>query len=329
MKIHTKIVWDRLGDVILDDVLTYDGPISEAKGSQTTIQQGQSAPWTAQQGYLTSGFQQAQQQLNSSKPSYYPDSTVVPYSQPTQQGMQQTQDIANGMQMPTHAYNEVWSTISGDHQQAPQNWAAQFSNPNAGAMNPYTQQDPNAYINQLTNSIGRSVVPGVQGQFAGAGRSGDSPMAQQAMAKGISDALAPYAFNSAENAQGRMFSAGQQATQNQYDSAQNAINLGANQFGQERQNQINAVNQAPGVEAGMYGPSQALMNVGAMQEDLSGRNLQDTIDRFNFGQNIDQQKLADYMSLIQGNYGGTNVSQAQKNDSWNVPIPGLGSVKAK
>lgn len=399
MRVHTEIVWDWSGKLLEDQLEDYSGPVSETKGSQTTIQQGNSAPWSAQQGYLTSGFQEAQNQFNSNKPSYYPNSTVVPYSAPTLQGMQQTQDVANSSTLPGQAAGALSDTLSGGHQQDPASWAAQFSNPNAGAMNPnagminpnagvmaptatnsnagtmnpYLGQNPNAYIDQLTQSIGRSVIPGVQSQFGMAGRSGDSPMAQQAMAKGIADAMAPYQFNSAENAQQRMFTGGQdwanqmfgagesqaaraqgasnqqaqnlygagadwlanmfgagsQATQNQFNAGQNAINLGAGQYGQERQNQVNAISQAPGTEAARYAPGQANMNVGAMQEDLSGRTLQDAIDRFNFGQNIDQQKLADYMSLIQGNYGGTNQSAAQKKDSWNVPIPGLGSVQAK
>jgi hypothetical protein len=36
--------------------------------------------------------------------------------------------------------------------------------------------------------------------------------------------------------------------------------------------------------------------------------LQDEMNRWNFGQNVDRQKLADFMNMVQGNYGGQSSS---------------------
>ena len=466
MKIHTKIVWDADGAELLDDWFAYDGPVAEAGGgSSKEIQQTSQGPWLQQQPYLVRGFTEAQKNFESSKPSYYPDSTVVPFSEQTKSGMGLMQGLAESSQLPGQAASQIGSTVGGDYLDSPENWAARtrnpasdYMNPNADAYagvttnrnadvgsdlatnrnmgasnpyagginpfggvkgdvgyNPYMAQGGNQYIDAVTNSISRSVVPQVTSRFAGAGRTGESPIAQQAIAKGIADALAPYQFGSAEAEMGRRFSggeslagraqsssenqmnrmftsgsdlvnrlftsgeaqagrefaggeseaarlqaiseaqagrqfsageteaqraqvarealagrqfeAGADLTNRQFQGGENALARGMAEYDAERQRQLGAAGMAPDIEASRYQGADQLLKVGGLQEQKSGENLQDSIDRFNFDQNLPTQKLADYMAMVTGNYGaaGTNISNASYKQPFAQTFAQIGS----
>ena len=60
-------------------------------GSQpagNTVTNSSSAPWESQQPYLEKGFEEAQNLYESATPEYYPDSTVAPMNQLTDQALQ-------------------------------------------------------------------------------------------------------------------------------------------------------------------------------------------------------------------------------------------------
>jgi len=63
----------------------------------------ETSPWAAQQPYLQTGFQTAQNLLNSGQPSYYPNATYVPMSGTT------AGSLAGG----ENAANTMWNNISG------------------------------------------------------------------------------------------------------------------------------------------------------------------------------------------------------------------------
>lgn len=341
MRVHTKIIWDSDGRELLDDWVSYSGPIahlgggSSQKQQQQSTQQTSTGPWAAQQPYLTQGFQAAQDNFQSSNPSFYPGSTVTPFSSATTQGQGLIQGLAASDKLPGQAAQQVGATASGGYQADPQSWIngltnpnMNASNPNANASNPNLGQDPNAYIGAVTDAATRAATSGVHSQYAGAGRTGDSPIAQAAIARGIADSVAPLQFNSAEAAQqrnftsgenlaSRQFTSGENLAQRQFTGGQNAVSQGMSAYDAERQRQLQAAGMAPATDAAQYAPAQQLENVGAQQEQKSGQTLQDQIDRFNFDQNLPQQKLADYMNIVGGqNWGqsgttnGTNISNA-------------------
>lgn len=259
MKIYNKIIWDADGNEVLSDWFDYSGPVSHAGGgSSKQTQQTSTGPWTVQQPYLAQGFSEAYKNYQSDSPQYYPDSTVTPFSDATNQGLSLTKGLADSSVLPGQAADQVGATTSGAYLRSPQDWASSFQNPaanninpaanvrastaynpsanvgnaSAGAFNPYAgvkgdvgsnpymTQGPNGYADAVTNSISRSVIPQVTSQFAAAGRNGDSPIAQQAIAKGIADALAPYQFNSAEAEAGRRFSGGESLASRQQNSSE-------------------------------------------------------------------------------------------------------------
>lgn len=133
----------------------------------------------------------------------------------------------------------------------------------------------NPYFSQMADRITANVLPGIDARFAAAGRSG-SGLHGRAVGEGLGDAI------------------GQLAYQN---------------YGQERQNQLAAAQVAPQMAQLDYIDPQMLQQVGAAYEQQAGANLQDEINRFNYEQNLPDQKLRQYMSLVGGgSYGGSSTA---------------------
>jgi hypothetical protein len=84
----------------------------------------------------------------------------------------------------------------------------------------------------------------------------------------------------------------------------------ASQYGQERQNQLAAQNALPQLMQSQYLPQQQLLNVGGMNEQMAGQQLQDQINRYNFAQQEPANRLAMLSQFAQGNYGGSQTSSA-------------------
>jgi len=151
--------------------------------SGTTISQTSSSPWSGQQPYLTEGFSQAQGLLNTPS-EYYPNDTVVPFSQQTEAGLQAQESRAlSGSPLLESAQGEAQKTLGGEYLNA--------GNPAFGAM---------------AERIRNEVRPGIDSQFAGAGRYGGAGH-EEMMARTYADAMAPLEFQNYTNERGNMQSA--------------------------------------------------------------------------------------------------------------------------
>lgn len=153
-------------------------------GSSTTTQK--SEPWEGQQPYLKQGFAAAQNEFQSGKPEFFPDSTVVPFSPETEAGLdiqrQQAYDPNSTINM---ADREVGNTLQGQN----------------------LSLDSPLYQN-LLQGVTRSVRPGIDSSFAGAGRFG-SPLHAEAMSRGVTQGFLPFL----ESERGRQYSATDRAGQ--------------------------------------------------------------------------------------------------------------------
>ena len=137
----------------------------------------------------------------------------------------------------------------------------------------------NPYIGGLTDSINAQVRPMVDSRFSGAGRYGSTAHAG-ATSDAMTRALAPLMFNSYEAERGRM---------------------GA------------TMAQAPSLAQADYGDISALGSVGKELQGLSQDQINAAIEKHNFEQNTEANKLAQYMQQIGGNYGGQSTQvQSQK-----------------
>jgi hypothetical protein len=143
----------------------------------------------------------------------------------------------------------------------------------------------NPYLSQVAQSVGDAVRPQVDSRFVASGRYG-SPGYAEATARALADAIAPYAFQN---------------------------------YTAERTNMERTASDAPALAQADYTDISALGDVGARRQAQAQALLQDEVNRWNFNQNRDAARLAQYLAMIQGNYGNTtNTSQtvdAQRSDS--------------
>lgn len=157
---------------------------SKSSGSSTTTQRTE--PWEGQQPFLRQGFQAAQNEFQSGRPEFFPDSTVVPFSPETEAGLNmQTGQALDPNSTINLADQEVGSTLRGEN----------------------LSLDSPLYQN-LLQGVSRAVRPGVDSGFARSGRFG-SPIHAEAMSRGITQGFLPFL----ESERGRQFSATERAGQ--------------------------------------------------------------------------------------------------------------------
>ena len=147
-------------------------PLSQMKGgggggSSRTVQTTNTAPWSSQQPYLAQGFATAKGlYFDEPNPTYYPGSTVVPFSGETEESLQGIAARARaGSPLVKDAQGLLSKTIAGDYL--------------------YGGQGFDAALNAARNKI----IPDVESQFARQGRSG-SGLARAAEAGQIGDSFA-------------------------------------------------------------------------------------------------------------------------------------------
>ena len=239
-------------------------PNAGASGStQTTTT---SAPWSGQQPYLTSGFQQAQNLFNQGGPQYYPGQT---YAGPTGlqlQGIQNEADIGLGGTQAQNAANPALSNILGNNWLGANPSNSLYQNAASGGMNVNTGgyfspiasgqqtntmgQDTlnqfasggmlsanNPYFQQMAATTAANVMPQLQSQFD-AGNRLDSGLATRAASEGLSDSIGGMAYQNYQQGLGQAQSAasnlsqiGQQNIGNQMQAANALSNLGFGNIG--------------------------------------------------------------------------------------------------
>ena len=169
----------------------------------------------------------------------------------------------------------------------------------------------NQAANVITDQFNNEVAPGIDSQFAASGRMGSGMYANQR--------------NRAEDTLTRSLS----------DMGER---MAFNNYANERGNQMNAMQMAPGMAMTDYQDASQLANVGAARESQTQAQLQDRVNRFNFEQNQPWDKLAKYSGLVSGGYGSQGSSStpvftntaanflggAATGASLGAQIPGLG-----
>lgn len=218
----------------------------------TTTTTSNTTPWAGQQPYLTYGFQQAQNNYQNQTPQYFPNQGWVDFSQPTLDGLGQTQGIANQNQVGFAGANEAFNTLSGQY------------------------LDSNPYINDIVDRTTADVGNSVNSAFASGGRYGSNAHADT-LSQSVADASAGIRYQN---------------------------------YGDERENMMRGLALAPQSDALQYAGADRLMGVGSALENKQYEVLQDDVNRWNFDQNQPDTQLANYMGLIQGNYGGQTNSTA-------------------
>ena len=273
-------------------------------GTQTVVQQANQEPWSGQQPYLERGFGEAEQVLDTPQ-SYFPGTTVVPFSNQTEQALQSTENLATAGNPNQAAQTSAMAGLLGPNQ----NPAMSMYQDVAGG----SYQGGNPAYDAMVNRIQSTVAPSIDSGFAGSGRYG-SGAHTEAKARGMADAIAPLAFQNYENERGRQMQALQ------------GLSGG---YGQGQQAQLGALSQAPAQNMARYADAAALGGVGQQREGLAQSQLQDAINRWNFSQQEPTNRLGNYMGLVGGGYGTSGTTQTTSPTQSSNPLMqllGIGST---
>ena len=237
--------------------------MSSGGGSQTTTQRTE--PYAPAEPFLQDILGEAQNIYRSGAGrQFFPGSTVVPFATQTQSALDLGQAAALEQAGPSQLMNLAGSTISDFASGAGQN----------------------QYLDQIRSGITSDVMGNIATQFGGMGRTGTSPQAQQAAARGITQAYAPIAANLSQA---------------------------------ERSRQLAAAGQLPSLQQQMdarrFGGIGQLSGIGGAYEDLARRQLQDQIARFQFGQQAPMSALQQYAGLVSpiGSGFPTSLTNAPSN----------------
>jgi len=300
--------------------------MSSGGGNQTTT--SRTEPYAPAEPYLQDILGEAQNIYRSGLGrEFFPSSTVVPFADQTQQALnlQQAQALEQAQNSPLQA--QAAQTF-GQFAQSPM--SSYTGRMGTGLGSSYGGLTPQAdYLSGIREGITSDVLGSVQSQFGGMGRTGTSPMAQQATARGVTQAYAPIAAQLGSQERGRQLSALESQMGRQFSGSQ--ADIGRQQAGMESGfgRQLQAAGQLPGIQQGIdmrrRGAIADLGGVGSAYENLAQRQLQDQIQRFQFGQQAPMQQLQQYAGLISPIASGFPVA-AQTSPGANPLLGGLGGA---
>jgi len=273
--------------------------MSSGGGSQTTTQRTE--PYSPAEPFLKDILGEAQQLYRSGAGrQFFPGSTVVPFAQQTEEALKLQQAQALEQAQPSALMGQAAGTIG---QFAAQPVSAYTGRMGQGLGSSYGQLTPQAdYLSDVRSGITSDVLGSIQSQFGGMGRTGTSPAAQQAAARGVAQAYAPIASQMAQTERGREQQALESQFGRQYGASQ--ADIARQQQGMESAfgRSLAAAGQLPGLQQQMDMRRQQaigqLGGVGSARENLAQRQLQDQIARFQFGQQAPMNLLQQYAGLI-------------------------------
>lgn len=265
-------------------------------GSTKQTQASSTEPWAAAQPALKQGLTDAQA-LYSNGQSFQPymGSTVVPYSQQTQQGMNNLTSLSNtAAPFLGEQFNRVVrNSADGGLNATQQGVVNRLTGQATGAFNPNENPGFQSVLKQATDSAGQAVDMGA----SAAGRYG-SGTHQGNVAREVGNVAG-------------------QLTSNEYGDWKNrrdAANTSLFNAGQQQQNNLwQNTSEMQNAYNNVAGNQQTKMGVGSMYEDLAGRTLNDQL-RIWQGQQDAPKNALQWLSAIgsgAGSLGGTSSTTAQ------------------
>lgn len=270
---------------------------------------------------------------NQGTPAYYPGSTVVPFSDQTQSGLNYLQSHAMQGAPNLQAANDASGrALSGWNPAMPyaQN-AAQGGLSNNPAMQSLSQfgQGDNPHLRGLFNQGAEMVGNAVNSNFAQAGRYGGNAAHTNALTRGLGDLYSQIYAPAYEAERNRGLTAAQ--TQGSlWDSGANRALQGADLMGglwsQGNQDAARAQALLPGLFAYGQQPGQAMLDIGGMYEGQAGQYLQADQDRYNYNANAQWQHLQQYAGMMNGLPDFSGSTQTSTQPGPNRLMQGLGAA---
>ena len=297
-------------------------------------------PWEEQIPYLTKGFEQAEKIYDKGQPKYYSGPTVAGFD-PSQQaaqagtlayamgpratGMQrETENQLFGMydiakQTPEYAIGRgnVAQGYADDALKAVQPTTGEMmtGRVNLGEGSPYAAM-MDALGTQTLNQLTGKILPGIRQNIVqyqpGGGSRGDIVQAnaiasanQQMLNKAAEMYGGAYGLAQQQRLPAVQQALGAYGQASQAAEAAGRLGLGGfDQAGRLSSQAFNAYPSIMGAPLSMYG---AIGDVGDKRQAMSQAAIDQDIARYNYQQMSPQNALADYMSMISGDYGGSQT----------------------
>lgn len=247
---------------------------------------GTTAPWAAQQPYLTQGFQAAQNEFLTREPGengrwvgngleWYSDpndptntSTVSPMGFGTRRQIRNITNLANNRNILNPAERYAAQAIRGNYLTAD--------------TNPYLEDMVSAASQAAREQFTNETIPGLSSAFGMSGRTGSPGMMN--------------AYNSAAAGYGRGVS-------------DIATRLYGTAYENERQRQQEMAMFAPDLLQARTGMYSSALEAQQLRDEQAQRELTDRVNRFNFLQKAPGEAIANYMRNVSGSYGGQETKQ--------------------
>lgn len=237
-----------------------------------TVTRQESGPPAYAQPFIEEFLGGAQERYQSDAPEFFPGDTFVPFSPQTEQALTGIEGAAAGGSPIGQAGADEYLKTVQGGYLTPES-------------NPFLQSTIDAAIRPAVRAYTEEVMPNIASQFSLAGRYGSD--AQKDTLDRSLDTL------------GRSL-------------GETGANIAYANYGDERGRQFGATQGAPDYALRRFDDMNQLLGVGTQREGLAGRELQDKIARFDFGQNQPQIKLGEYGGNIrQGVFGGSGTQTGQ------------------
>ena len=274
--------------------------------------------------YLDYGFEQAKELYGQGAPEYYPGQTLA-----SQNPFQTTaiNNLGNYNPNAVNAYTNVGNQFMGGAsgamntlgniagmQQGPQ--AQMMTMQQLGQYQPMINQMVDAATQQGMRTYNEQFMPQLNANAAASGNMGSS---RAGIAQGIAQrGIAENAMNVGATAMNNLFNQGNQMNLANANLGQNFLNTqmnAATNLGKFAGAGADMINQADASQLAGY---QTNLAAGDIQNEYDQAVINDEMARYNYDQTKDMNFLKDYMSLVQGNYGGTGTQTG------NTSEPSLG-----
>lgn len=282
---------------------------SGPSGTTTTVQQ--SDPWAPQQPYLENIFSEAQRLYQGPGPQYFPGTTTAPENWMHTAGIFGLADTVAHDPFPYATAKSTHDLLSGNYLNA--NPAMAGFTQLAGQDNPYSSglqsylsgerlNMDNPYTDALVESITSRVLPGIQSQFINSGTL-SSPEAARASAAGVTSAVAPQLFDQYQQEERNQLAAAGLLS----DMNLRAGGLQSQAFSSGMNDMLRGLALAPQSQQVQYAPYQTLFQTGGLRQQLDQQQINDAVQRWNYGQTQPYNALNQYIGQVTGNYGGTST----------------------
>ena len=192
-------------------------------------------------------------------------------------------------------------------------------------QNPFIGQAINSFANDAVGNFQEQVMPALRASQVAyqPGGSSRGDIAGGIAAGNVGRSIADFAnqsymdaFNSAQQQQ---MGAAQLMEQSRGQRAQEALGQAGGAFNPALGGESlitsrlgGGLGAYPTIAQAPIDMMTSLGDIGYSQREMTQQGMDEDINRYQFAQNVEDQKLQNYMNLIQGNYGGTTTASAER-----------------